>query len=175
VQFRSLFIQRSSVPSFTEILEKILFQYIDMWIWFSLLWPFPTPGDHDLNKLESKSYQKAFIKLWRSLAQWFLRRFLNESRCVPHMIEIDPIPFLHFCDYLHLETDCLIDCLRFYVSDEFLLVWRRHQYRWRAAIFKSMLGAWGLWAGRNLYCAPLAVTWDMGRRVFRFHPKNRSS
>jgi hypothetical protein len=42
--------------------------------------------------------------------------------------------------------------------------WRRHQCRWRAAKFRPMLGAQGLWAGRDLlschtYC-------DMGLRFF---------
>jgi hypothetical protein len=30
-------------------------------------------------------------------------------------------------------------------------MWGRHQYRWRAAKFRPMLGAQGLWAGRDLY------------------------
>jgi hypothetical protein len=29
------------------------------------------------------------------------------------------------------------------------LVWRRHHFRWRAARFRPMLGAQGLWAGRE--------------------------
>jgi hypothetical protein len=30
-------------------------------------------------------------------------------------------------------------------------IWRRHHYRWRTAKFRPMLGAQGLWAGRDLY------------------------
>jgi hypothetical protein len=42
------------------------------------------------------------------------------------------------------------------------LVWRRHHYRWRTANFRPMLGAWGLWAGRDLHRATPAVTRDIG-------------
>jgi hypothetical protein len=49
----------------------------------------------------------------------------------------------------------LIDYLRFYVPlKNFSLIWRRHHCRWRAGKVRSMLGAQGLWAGRN----PPAVT-----------------
>jgi hypothetical protein len=44
----------------------------------------------------------------------------------------------------------------------FLLIWRSHHYRWRAAKYRSMLGAQGLWAGRDLYRAIPAVTRDLG-------------
>jgi hypothetical protein len=33
----------------------------------------------------------------------------------------------------------------------FPFIWRRHHYEWRAAKFRLMLGALGLWAGRDLY------------------------
>jgi hypothetical protein len=66
------------------------FQCKHVEIWFSLLWPLPTPMDHGLYKLESTLYQKAFKWIWALLDQCFWRkRFL-----------IDPTPFLHFCDYL---------------------------------------------------------------------------
>jgi hypothetical protein len=42
------------------------------------------------------------------------------------------------------------------------LIWRRHHYRWRAAKFRPMVGAQGLWAGRDLYRATLAVTRGLG-------------
>ena len=59
-------------------------------------------------------------------------------------------------------SEWLID-LRFYVPlKNFSLIWRRHHCRWRAAKFRPMLGAQGLWAGRDLYCATPAVTWDLG-------------
>jgi hypothetical protein len=38
------------------------------------------------------------------------------------------------------------------------LIWRRPHCRWRAAKFRSILGAQGLWAGRDLYRATPAVT-----------------
>jgi hypothetical protein len=53
--------------------------------------------------------------------------------------------------------------LGFYVPlKNFSLIWRRHHCRWRAAKFRPMLGAEGLWAGRDLYRATPAVTQDLG-------------
>jgi hypothetical protein len=43
-------------------------------------------------------------------------------------------------------------------SKNFSLIWRRHHCRWGAANFRPMLGAQGLWAGRDLYRATPAVT-----------------
>jgi hypothetical protein len=64
------------------------------------------------------------------------------------------------------EVDWLIDYLRFYVSlKNFSLIWRRHRYRWRTAKFRPMLGAQGLWAGRDLYRFTPAVTRDLGISV----------
>jgi hypothetical protein len=59
--------------------------------------------------------------------------------------------------------DWLIDYLRFYVPVKNIsLIWRRHHCRWRAAKFRPMPDAQGLWAGRDLYCATPAVTRDLG-------------
>ena len=59
--------------------------------------------------------------------------------------------------------DWLIDYLLFYVLlKNISLMWRRHHYQWRAAKFRSMLGAQGLWAGRDLYRATPAVTRGLG-------------
>jgi hypothetical protein len=56
----------------------------------------------------------------------------------------------------------LIDYLLFYVPlKNISLIWRRHHCRWRAAKFRPMLGAQGLWAGRDLHRATLAVTRDL--------------
>jgi hypothetical protein len=61
------------------------------------------------------------------------------------------------------EGDWLIDYLRFYVPlKNFSLILRRHHCRWRAAKFRPMLGAQGVWAGRDLYRATPAVTRDLG-------------
>jgi hypothetical protein len=63
------------------------------------------------------------------------------------------------------NTPCnwLIDYLWFYVPLKiFLLIWKRHHCRWRAAKFRPMLGAQGLWAGRGHYRATPAVTRDLG-------------
>jgi hypothetical protein len=42
------------------------------------------------------------------------------------------------------------------------LIWRRHHSRWRAAKIRPILGAQGLWAGRDLYRATLTVTRGLG-------------
>jgi hypothetical protein len=64
-QFKILYTQGWFVPSLTEIgllvLEKIVFRYKQKWIWFYLLSSLPTPGDHDLKKLESTLNRKAFM------------------------------------------------------------------------------------------------------------------
>jgi hypothetical protein len=61
------------------------------------------------------------------------------------------------------ENKNMIDYLQFYVPlKNFSLIWRCHYYRWRAAKFRPMLGAQGLSAGRDLYCATPAVTRDLG-------------
>jgi hypothetical protein len=74
--------------------------------------------------------------------------------------------------YTSAKIEKLIDYLRFYVPlKNFSLIRRRHHSRWRAAKFKPMLGAQGLWAGRDLYRATPAVTRDLG--FFRSYPKDR--
>jgi hypothetical protein len=58
---------------------------------------------------------------------------------------------------------CLIDYLLFYAPlKNFSLIWRRHHCRWRAAKLRLMLGAQGLWARRDFYCATPTVTRDLG-------------
>jgi hypothetical protein len=60
-------------------------------------------------------------------------------------------------------VDWMIDYLLFYVPlKNISLIWRRHHYWWRAAKFRPMLGAQGLWAGRDLYRATPTVTRDLG-------------
>ena len=72
-------------------------------------------------------------------------------------------PILRFVFPIELMIDWLIDYLLFYVPlKNISLIWRRHHYRWRAAKFRPMLGAQGLWAGRDLYRATPAVTQDLG-------------
>jgi hypothetical protein len=56
----------------------------------------------------------------------------------------------------------LIDYLLLYVPlKNCSLIWRRHHCRWRAAKFRPMLSAQGLWAGRDLYRATPSVTRDL--------------
>jgi hypothetical protein len=76
---------------------------------------------------------------------------------------------LQYCDWL---IDWLIDFSLFYFPlKNISLMWRRHDYRWRAAKFRPMLGFQGLWAGRDLYRVTPAVTRGLG--FFRSHPKDR--
>jgi hypothetical protein len=71
------------------------------------------------------------------------------------------ITWFEICNYW------LIDCLLFYVPLRNISpIWRRHHSRWRAVKFRPMLGALGLWAGRDLYRATPP-------RFFRSHPKDR--
>jgi hypothetical protein len=69
----------------------------------------------------------------------------------------------HIAALYYMLSLWLIDYLLFYIPlKNISLIWRRHHYRWRAAKFRSMLGAQGLWAGRDLYRATSAVTRDLG-------------
>jgi hypothetical protein len=53
--------------------------------------------------------------------------------------------------------------LLFYVPlKNISIIWWCHHCRWRATKFRPMLGAQGLWAGRDLYRATPAVTRDLG-------------
>jgi hypothetical protein len=58
----------------------------------------------------------------------------------------------------------LNDYLLFYIPPikNLSLIWRRHHCLWKAANFGPMLGAQGIWAGRDLYRATPAVTWGLG-------------
>ena len=41
-------------------------------------------------------------------------------------------------------------------------IWRHHHWRWRAAIFKLIVGTYyGFWEGRALYCATPTVTFGL--------------
>jgi hypothetical protein len=79
-------------------------------------------------------------------------------------ITLCPISFkIHFKIHLNSSLYWLIDCLRFYVPlKNISLIWGRHHCRWRAAKFRPMLSAQGLWARRDLYHATPAVTRDLG-------------
>jgi hypothetical protein len=59
--------------------------------------------------------------------------------------------------------DWLIDCLQFYFPlKNFSRIWRRHHCRWGAAKPRPLLGAQGLWSGRDLCRATPAVTRGLG-------------
>jgi hypothetical protein len=87
---------------------------------------------------------------------------VSSRSCSTHHCPSEYSVFLELT--LALQQDSwLIDCLRFYVPlKNFLLIWRRYHYRWRAAKFRSKLDAQGLWAGRDFYRATLAVTRGLG-------------
>jgi hypothetical protein len=78
---------------------------------------------------------------------------------------------LSLCSALR-TLDLLIDYLLFSVPlKNFSLKWRHHHYWWRAAKLRPMVGAQGLWAGRDIYRATPAVTRDLV--FFWSHPKDR--
>jgi hypothetical protein len=105
-----------------------------------------------------------------SVEYWLGVTFLRRKMCVWEII----LNYMHLFGSLHLDaskigiwsllrTHLLIDYLLFYVPlKNISLIWRRHQYRWRVAKFRLMLGAQGLWAGRDLYRATAVVTRDLG-------------
>jgi hypothetical protein len=78
---------------------------------------------------------------------------LHQCACITSFLIIFNISSL--CFYLFIY--CFTPRFTF-----FSLMWRRHHYRWRAAIFRPMLGAQGLWAGRDLYHTIPAVTRGLG-------------
>jgi hypothetical protein len=72
---------------------------------------------------------------------------------------------------VNMYVDRLIDYLLFSVPlKNSSLIWRRHHYRWRAAKFRPMFGAQGLWAGRDLDRATPTVTRILS--FFRSHSKD---
>jgi hypothetical protein len=102
-----------------------------------------------------------FWQIWFcSMSESFSWILVFSSSLVLEKIYKWPYLIFAFCDYLPFEEDW------FYVPlKNISLIWRPHHCRWRAAKFRpmlSMLGAQGLWAGRDLYRATLAVTRDLG-------------
>jgi hypothetical protein len=105
--------------------------------------------------------------LWHLIlrATLFSRLFWKTKTTIAEEIKIP-----HFCvttcrpKIFNWLIDWLIDWLfTVYVPlKNFSLIWRRHHCRRRARKFRPMLGAQGLWAGRDLYRAPPAVTRDLG-------------
>jgi hypothetical protein len=55
-----------------------------------------------------------------------------------------------------------ISILLYVPLKNFTLTWRRHHRRWRAAKFRHIFGAQGLWAERDFYRATPAVTRGLG-------------
>jgi hypothetical protein len=58
--------------------------------------------------------------------------------------------------------DWLIDYFRFYIPLKNFSLMETSPLSVKGAKFRPMLGAQGLWAGRDLYCATPAVTRDLG-------------
>jgi hypothetical protein len=63
---------------------------------------------------------------------------------------------------LDKSFDWLINLLFYVPLKNISLIWRRHHCQWRAAKFRPMLGAQGLWAGKDLYRATPAVKRGLG-------------
>jgi hypothetical protein len=107
-------------------------------------------------------YQVSFI-----FPQAFRKSYKDNTFCPKTTSEmwdcIYPLQFAHF----NLFVPSLIDYLRFYVPlKNISLIWRRQHYLWRAAKFRSILGAQGLSLSCHTCC-------DTGRRFFLSHPKDR--
>ena len=54
------------------------------------LWPHPTPGDHDLNKLESTLPEDAFILICTFLAWLFFKRKFWKMFSIYSFVKLDP-------------------------------------------------------------------------------------
>jgi hypothetical protein len=74
------------------------------------------------------------------------------------------LSFTVYCFRIPLQNFSLIWIDYFTVlrpAQEFFTLWIRHHCLWMAAKFRPMLGAQGLWVGRDLYRATSAVTRDL--------------
>jgi hypothetical protein len=129
--------------------------------------PFEEDLNLHLNKLEFPSCKIYLYQVWLKLARCFI---LKDSFQYTSVKIVSPLvsPNLTLRDHnLYKLKSALyqidwLPYLRFYVPlKNFSLIWRRHHCRWRAAKFRPILGAQGLWAGRDLYRATPAVTWDL--------------
>jgi hypothetical protein len=74
--------------------EKKIFKIFSAFLLFRSYLPLEKSYRLHLNKLEFPLSKDDLCQVWLKLAQWFWRRFLN-----------DTAPFLHFCDYLPFEED----------------------------------------------------------------------
>jgi hypothetical protein len=104
-------------------------------------------------------FYKIFVK-WLSVSRMLL--FIGYSSLFSIKIEISCNMYL----YSRLNTVFNRDIVWLFMVLRpafkiFSLAWKRHHYQWRAAKFSLTLGAQGLWAGRDLYRATLAVTRDI--------------
>jgi hypothetical protein len=101
----------------------------------------------------------------RLITLWYLGQFLKEVQVKETDTWVYRVPIKCETKSKWSETkstDWLIDYLLLYVQlKNVSLIWRRHHYRWKVAKFRPMLGALGLWAGRNLYCAISAAKQDL--------------
>jgi hypothetical protein len=108
-----------------------------------LTWVMPQLHSNSIIHSKSTRFRK-WNEIWRNITvSWsFLRAYLFS----------EPPSTILFCTILHTIT---IMNLLFYVPlKNFSLIWRRHYYQWRAQNLRPMLGAQGLWAGRDLYIMP---------------------
>jgi hypothetical protein len=77
------------------VLEKKILKIFCVFLLFRYYLPLERDYPLHLKTPESYLSKDDVYQVWLKLAQWFWgRRFLN-----------DPIPFLHFCDYLPFEED----------------------------------------------------------------------
>jgi hypothetical protein len=69
---------------------------------------------------------------------------------------------MQVCALLLIPKDLLFVCLFIIAWAIFQLSGGCHHYRWQGCKFRHMLGAQGLWAGRDLYRATPTATRDLG-------------
>ena len=101
----------------------------------------------------------------RSLLFFPLKHFSMNPKILPRKISIfkqSPPPQKKKiqCVYKTFSEDELIGCLFIVlrIAQGFALACRYHHCRWRAVKCTPMIGAQGLWAGRDLYCPASTVT-----------------
>jgi hypothetical protein len=76
--------------------KKILKKNFSVFSLFCYYLPLERGNPLHLHKLKSPPPKDDLCQVWLKLAQWFWRR---------RFLKNDPIPFLHFYDYLPLEED----------------------------------------------------------------------
>jgi hypothetical protein len=123
---------------FCDLIQKII-----LLVWFAsskgVLRTYFDPGHHGIQI--SNNLRRSENSLYNSRTERLLIRVLLGCANLPNLI-------VYLLFYIPLK--------------HFSLILRCHHCRWRTAKFMLMLSNQGHWAGRDLYHATPAVTWDLG-------------